>query len=50
MTEYLKKQGCTCHEHPPCSFCTSLSEEEASILWNGSMEDLKKYWKENEHE
>jgi hypothetical protein len=48
MTEELKKIGCTCHTNAPCVFCTSLTEEEADIMWNGGMEALKKYWKERE--
>ena len=46
MTDDLKERGCTCFSHPPCSFCMELTEEEASILWNGTMRDLEKYWHE----
>ena len=46
MTEELKEIGCTCHTMPPCDFCTALTEEETDVLWNGSMEDLKRYWHE----
>ena len=37
--------GCSCHTFPPCSFCMMLTEEEADILWNGTMSDLEKHWK-----
>jgi hypothetical protein len=26
----------------------ALTEEEANVLWNGSILDLEKYWKEND--
>jgi hypothetical protein len=50
MTEaqrmYEDYGGCSCHSHPPCSFCMALTEEEADVIWNGSMQDLMKYWRE----
>jgi len=39
--------GCSCHSHPPCCFCMALTEEEADIIWNGSMLDLHKHWIES---
>ena len=38
--------GCSCHINPPCSFCTSMTEEEAVIYWNGGIRGLKKLWSE----
>ncbi len=38
---------CSCHNHPPCSWCMSLTLEEADIMWNSGREALEKYWKEN---
>jgi hypothetical protein len=46
MTDEQIDRGCTCHDHPPCDFCTSLNEEEATAYWNGGMEALKKLHKE----
>jgi len=46
MSDELKEMGCSCHTMPPCNFCMELTEEEATILWNGSMKDLWKYWHE----
>jgi len=37
--------GCSCHSMPPCSFCTSMTEEEANIFWNEGMYGLEQYWK-----
>lgn len=31
----MDEQGCTCHVNPPCSFCMSLTEEEAEIFHKG---------------
>lgn len=45
MTDEMKEMGCSCHNHPPCSFCEALTEEEANILWNGTMDDLRAYWR-----
>jgi hypothetical protein len=50
MDDYLKERGCTCHEFPPCQFCTDLSEEESDIFWRDGMQALKKYWREQENE
>jgi hypothetical protein len=37
--------GCSCHTMPPCSFCTSLTEEESDARVMGGMEGLRTYWK-----
>ena len=44
---YDEGYSCSCHTMPPCSFCTSLTEEEADILWNDGIDGLTKYWKRN---
>jgi len=33
--------GCSCHINPPCSFCTSLNEEEAEAFYSGGMKALE---------
>ena len=50
MTDEMKEQGCSCHNHPPCSFCTELTEEEGDIFWNGGMSALQEYWRESKNE
>jgi len=42
---FRDRGGCSCHTMPPCSFCTSLTEEESDIVWNGGMEKLHRHWK-----
>lgn len=42
---YRDGYGCSCHSHPPCPFCMALTEEEANVLWNGSILDLREYWR-----
>lgn len=37
-TDFL--DGCSCHISPPCSFCTSLTEEEVEALNTGGMKEL----------
>ena len=34
---------CTCHIAPPCSFCTSMTEEEANIFASGGLDALRQY-------
>lgn len=34
---------CTCHIAPPCSFCTSMTEEEANIFASGGLDALRRY-------
>lgn len=36
-------EGCSCHISPPCSFCTSLTEEEADVYAKGGLDALRKY-------
>lgn len=36
----MSLDGCTCHLSAPCSFCESLTEEEADIFWRGGMAAL----------
>lgn len=36
--------GCSCHTMPPCSFCMSLDEEEATAMWNGGSRVIEKLW------
>lgn len=38
-------QGCTCHTHPPCSFCTSLTEEEMNVYCNYGITGLADHWR-----
>ena len=38
---------CGCHSHPPCSWCMSLTLEEADAMWSGGREALEKYWKDS---
>ena len=33
--------GCSCHIDAPCSFCLSLSEEQADALWNRDKPNVK---------
>lgn len=35
--------GCSCHLNAPCSFCTSLTEEESEVFWSDGMIGLEKY-------
>jgi len=35
--------GCSCHINSPCSFCTSLTEEEAEAFCSGGMKALEEY-------
>jgi hypothetical protein len=44
LSDYLVDCGCTCHcGNPPCSFCTSLNEEELDIYINSGIPDLRAY-------
>jgi len=36
-----EERGCSCHLSAPCSWCESLTEEEASAVWNGGMDALR---------
>lgn len=36
-------EGCTCFIVAPCSFCLSLTEEEANVLWAGGRKALEEY-------
>lgn len=31
----MTQDECSCHMHPPCSFCESLTEEEAEAFADG---------------
>lgn len=35
--------GCSCHISAPCSFCESLTEEEAEVYYSGGLDALEKY-------
>lgn len=35
--------GCSCHISPPCGWCTSLTEGEASAYYSGGREALDAY-------
>lgn len=37
------RDECSCHINPPCSFCTSMNEEEANIMANSGLEALRRY-------
>lgn len=39
----MSSNECSCHLNPPCSFCTSLNEEEANVFANGGAKALEKY-------
>ena len=41
----LLDRGCSCHTMPPCSFCTSLTEEEAGIFANYGLDALGEHWR-----
>jgi hypothetical protein len=43
LTEELIDIGCSCHTMPPCSFCTSMSEEEFNIFDQEGAEALRRY-------
>ena len=45
-----RPQGCSCHTCAPCSFCTSLTEEEADIAWNGGSDAVWAYRRQKETE
>ena len=34
------RDECSCHINPPCSFCTSMNEEEANIMANSGLESV----------
>lgn len=38
-----RDEECTCHLNAPCSFCTSLTEEEADLMANGGIEEVRRY-------
>ncbi len=42
--EALLDRGCSCHIAPPCSFCTSLTEEEGEQYWAGGIKALRAFW------
>ncbi len=45
LDEYLIERGCICHcGHPPCSFCTSLNEEEADVYANHGRVGLREFF------
>ncbi len=40
-----RKDGeCSCHSHPPCDFCVSLSETEVDVFANGGLDALSAFW------
>ena len=38
-------RSCSCHVSPPCSFCVSLSEDEAEAFANGGFDNLTFHWR-----
>lgn len=38
-----RDEECSCHLNAPCSFCTSLTEEEADLMANGGIEEVRRY-------
>jgi len=42
--------SCACHINPPCSWCTSLTLEEADIICSDGRESLEMYWRENNYQ
>ena len=40
--------GCSCHLNPPCTFCASMTEEEADVRWNDGMRGLRELWAEQD--
>lgn len=40
---WYSDEECTCHLNAPCSFCTSLTEEEADLMANGGIEEVRRY-------
>lgn len=38
-----RDEECTCHINPPCSFCTSMNEEEANVMANSGLDALRRY-------
>lgn len=49
MDEDYEARGCTCWQgHPPCSFCTSMTEEEADLFAQGGSQAVRNHrngWK-----
>ena len=41
----LLDRGCNCHTMHPCSFCTSLKEEEDGIFANYGLDALGEHWR-----
>ncbi len=37
--------GCSCHINPPCSFCTTMTEQEADAYDQGGMDALHALWR-----
>lgn len=47
MDANLRDMGCQCPSgHPPCQFCTSMTEEEAEAYCSGGMNALRNLWEE----
>lgn len=46
----MSDDECTCHIFPPCSFCVSLTEEEAEAMANGGTVAVKKLSESKEEE
>ena len=36
-------RGCSCHYSAPCSFCMSMTEEEADIAWGQGVDAMLKF-------
>lgn len=47
---YEQDGGCACHIAPPCTFCVSLTEEEADYFAKGGMVALSGLWAQSEIE
>ena len=47
MDADLRDMGCQCPSgHPPCQFCTSMTEEEVEAYVSGGMNALRNLWAE----
>ena len=43
---YYEYGGCSCHTMPPCSFCMSMDDDEATAYWNGGHLAVEKLWRD----
>jgi len=47
---YEDGYGCSCHITPPCSFCTSMDEEECEVRWADGMDGLVRLWESRDNQ